>query len=80
MDLQVQDPSKPSIGMMQVIRNIAAEDGLAGFFKGWWAQIIALGASNFIYFYASNMIKVIVMSRYAASRRRQAARLADGLN
>ena len=76
----MQDPSKPSIGMMQVIRNIAAEDGLAGFFKGWWAQIIALGASNFIYFYASNMIKVIVMSRYAASRRRQAARLADGLN
>jgi hypothetical protein len=63
MDLQVQDPDRPSKGILGVCRDIMAEDGIGGFFKGWWAQIVALGASNFIYFYASGMIKVIVISR-----------------
>ena len=41
------------------------------------AQIIALGSSNFVYFYASSMIKLIVNSRCAAAgatRARRAAR------
>lgn len=66
MDLQVQDPDKPSKGITQVVRDIMAEDGVGGFFKGWWAQIIALGSSNFVYFYASCMIKVIVTTRYCS--------------
>ena len=47
----------------QVVKDIIAEDGIEGFFKGWWAQIIT-GSSNFVYFYASCMIKVIVTTRY----------------
>lgn len=64
MDLQVQDPGRPSKGIVQLVKDIVAEDGVGGFFKGWWAQIVALGSSNFVYFYASCMIKVIVTSRY----------------
>ena len=64
MDLQVQDPGRPAKGIVQVVKDIMVEDGVGGFFKGWWAQIVALGSSNFVYFYASCMIKVIVTARY----------------
>ena len=64
MDLQVQDPGRPSKGIVQLVKDIMAEDGVGGFFKGWWAQIIALGSSNFVYFYASCMIKVMISTRY----------------
>ena len=64
MDLQVQDPGRPSKGIAQLVKDIVAEDGIGGFFKGWWAQIVALGSSNFVYFYASCMIKVIIITRY----------------
>ena len=77
MDLQTADPSKPALGIVEVCKAIMEEDGIGGFFKGWWAQIIALGSSNFVYFYASSMIKLIVNSRCAAhgaARTHRAAR------
>lgn len=64
MDLQVQDPGRPSKGIVQLVKDIMAEDGVGGFFKGWWAQIVALGSSNFVYFYASCMLKVMITTRY----------------
>ena len=60
----MQDPGRPSKGIVQLVKDIMAEDGVGGFFKGWWAQIISLGSSNFVYFYASCMIKVMISTRY----------------
>ena len=60
----MQDPGRPPKGIIQLVKDIMEEDGTGGFFKGWWAQIVALGSSNFVYFYSSCMIKVIVSTRY----------------
>jgi hypothetical protein len=65
---QTTDPNKPSPTILGICRKIVAEDGFAGFFRGWWAQILALGASNFIFFYSSSMIKVLVRSRRGVAR------------
>jgi len=61
--LQTDDPSKPPRSMVQVCRDILEEDGIAGLFTGWWSQVVALGVSNFVYFYCYNMLKVIVQKK-----------------
>ena len=43
---------------MDTVHLIIKEDGIYGMFKGWWGQIVALGSSNFVYFYTYQMIKV----------------------
>jgi len=49
--------------MTEVLYKIVQEEGWAGLFKGWWSQVVALGCSNFIYFYMYNMLKVIVIKK-----------------
>lgn len=61
--LQTDDPTKKERTMFQVLTDIIAEGGLPSLFKGWWGQIVALGTSNFVYFYVYNMLKVIVQKR-----------------
>eukprot|EP01048_Picozoa_sp_COSAG05_P024265 COSAG05_NODE_5627_length_1126_cov_2.742041_1_plen_147_part_10 len=78
VELQTADPSKPAPGIVSLCRTIVTEDGLGGFFKGWWAQIVALGSSNFVYFYASSAIKILVLARQASSRLDPVTNLAVG--
>jgi len=61
--LQTDDPSKQARGMLQVCQDILKEDGWMGMFTGWWGQVVALGVSNFVYFYCYNMLKVIVQKK-----------------
>jgi adenine nucleotide transporter 17 len=61
--LQVADPSKKVPSMAQVFQDILNEEGVPGLFKGWWGQVVALGSSNFVYFYMYNMLKVIVQKK-----------------
>jgi len=61
--LQTDDPSKQARGMLQVCQDIINEDGWMGMFTGWWGQVVALGVSNFVYFYCYNMLKVIVQKK-----------------
>jgi len=61
--LQTDDPSKPSRSMLQVVKDILDEDGIAGLFTGWWSQVVALGVSNFVYFYVYNMLKIIIQKK-----------------
>jgi solute carrier family 25 (peroxisomal adenine nucleotide transporter), member 17 len=56
--LQTSDPSKKELSIMDTVHLIIKEDGIYGMFKGWWGQIVALGSSNFVYFYTYQMIKV----------------------
>jgi adenine nucleotide transporter 17 len=58
--LQCFDNAKEEKGMADVVREIFADQGIAGFYQGWWGQICALGTSNFIYFYCYKMLKVLV--------------------
>lgn len=60
--LQTDDPTKPR-GMADVVRDILKEEGIPGLFRGWWGQVVALGCSNFVYFYTYNMFKVIVQKK-----------------
>ena len=61
--LQTDDPSKPVRGMAAVVKQILEEEGPGGLFKGWWSQVVALGTSNFIYFYTYQSMKAIIQSR-----------------
>jgi len=58
--LQTSDPNKKAQGIREVLEEILKEDGIPGLFTGWWGQVVALGCSNFIYFYCYNMLKVII--------------------
>jgi adenine nucleotide transporter 17 len=49
--------------MLDVVKQILERDGPAGIFRGWWSQVVALGSSNFVYFYFYNMLKVIVQKK-----------------
>lgn len=58
-------------------QEIIDKDGWMGMFKGnsfysrpipflqigWWSQVVALGVSNFVYFYCYNMLKVIIQKK-----------------
>jgi adenine nucleotide transporter 17 len=57
------DDSKQAPGMLQVCQDIINEDGFMGMFTGWWGQVVALGVSNFVYFYCYNMLKVIIQKK-----------------
>lgn len=61
--LQTADPNKPAPSMVEVVQDILKDSGPAGLFTGWWAQVVALGSSNFVYFYVYNMLKVIVQKK-----------------
>ena len=47
----------------EIVTQILQQDGIAGLFKGWWGQVVALGCSNFVYFYAYNLLKVMIQVR-----------------
>jgi adenine nucleotide transporter 17 len=61
--LQTDDPNKKARGMVEVVNAIIKAEGLPGLFTGWWGQVVALGSSNFVYFYWYNMLKVIVQRK-----------------
>lgn len=58
--LQTDDPSKKAQSMFEVVQEITKERGIPALYTGWWGQVVALGTSNFVYFYCYNMLKVIV--------------------
>lgn len=65
--LQTDDPTKKERTMVEVVNTILKEEGINGLFKGWWGQVVALGCSNFIYFYCYNMLKVIIQKKTGAA-------------
>ena len=71
--LQTDDPSKRARTITQVLNEILEEDGPGGLFKGWWGQVVALGCSNFVYFYAYQVLK-------ARIQRLTRARITPGVN
>ena len=66
--LQTDDPTL-NRSILDVVRDILKSKkeggggGIGAFYTGWWGQIVALGSSNFVYFYCYNMLKVIVEKR-----------------
>ena len=71
--LQTDDPRKKARTIKEVINDILREDGVGGLFKGWQGQVVALGCSNFVYFYAYQILK-------ARIQRATRARITPGLN
>jgi adenine nucleotide transporter 17 len=61
--MQTDDPGQKARSMTEVVYKIVEQEGWVGLFKGWWSQVVALGTSNFIYFYVYNMLKVIIMKK-----------------
>lgn len=81
--LQTDDPTleRSLIDVVKdLIDNSKSEFGnsISGFYKGWWGQIIALGCSNFVYFYSYHCLKVIVQTRNGADAIDPASNLAVG--
>eukprot|EP00939_MAST-03C_sp_MAST-3C-sp1_P004533 g4533.t1 len=66
--LQTDDP-KLGRGVLDVIKDIASTsesecgNPYGGFYKGWWGQIVALGCSNFVYFYSYSCLKLIIQKK-----------------
>jgi adenine nucleotide transporter 17 len=71
--LQTDDPAKKERSIREVLEEILRDDGVGGLFKGWWGQVIALGCSNFVYFYAYQVLK-------AKIQRATRARITPGIN
>lgn len=65
--LQTDDPTKKSMGVLEVMSEIVEQKGIAGLYSGWWGQVVALGTSNYIYFYTYNMLKVIIQKSTGAT-------------
>jgi len=55
--LQVQTKHEGAIG---TISRMLREEGLQAFYSGLQAVLISLGVSNFVYFYANNLFKVLI--------------------
>lgn len=64
--LQTDDPTL-NRSMLDVVRDTLKEGGVPAFYTGWWGQVVALGTSNFIYFYCYNMLKVMVQTSTGAT-------------
>ena len=71
--LQTDDPAKKERSIREVLEEILRDDGVGGLFKGWWGQVIALGCSNFVYFYAYQVLK-------AKIQRATRARITPGIS
>lgn len=46
---------------MGAMTDIVKTDGVGGLYQGWWSSVVSLGASNFTYFYAYNMLKIVFL-------------------
>lgn len=57
--LQVSE-SKEMDSFISLAGKIVQNEGLGGLFSGWHSQVVALAASNFVYFYQYNGIKAVV--------------------
>lgn len=65
--LQTDDPAQKARTMLECAQDIIKEGGVAALYtKGWWGQVVALGSSNFVYFYIYNMLKVIIQRKTKA--------------
>jgi len=70
--LQTDDPLLKR-GISDVVEEIMRSKekggggGFGAFYKGWKGQVIALGCSNFVYFYSYNCLKVIIQKRNKAT-------------
>lgn len=65
--LQVSD-DKEFLGPISLAQKIVREEGgIAALYRGWQAQVVSLGCSNFVYFYTYNGMK----NAYVRSLQRQ---------
>ena len=65
--LQVSESKDTGKSAMAAMKEIVKEDGVGGLYAGWWPSVVSLAASNFVYFYAYQALKVI----WQSSRRKQ---------
>lgn len=75
--VQVSDSAKVK-SALGTMADIVKRDGVPALYQGWRASVVALGCSNFVYFYTYNMFKAV----YATVRRRagDSAALGPGMN
>ena len=66
LKLQVDSTLKEE-GTFQILQNIYREQGLKGLYQGLTAQAIALGCSNFVYFYTYETFKTMYRAFTATS-------------
>jgi adenine nucleotide transporter 17 len=51
---------KDSTSVTETFSTMVKEDGIANFYAGLRPVLISLGVSNFVYFYANNLLKVLI--------------------
>ena len=66
--LMVSDDKKKK-GTLEVILEIIKSDGFSALYQGWWSSIVSLGASNFVYFYVYNGLKIALSRHYVRTGR-----------
>jgi len=65
--LQTDDTKTKERSMLEVAMKLVKEGGIQGLYKGWWGQVVALGCSNFIYFYTYQLMKAAIQKQYKRS-------------
>uniref|UniRef100_A0A7S4UHT2 ADP,ATP carrier protein n=1 Tax=Paramoeba aestuarina TaxID=180227 RepID=A0A7S4UHT2_9EUKA len=62
--LMVSDDVKRK-STLELLLGIVKTDGFRALYQGWWSSVVSLGASNFVYFYMYNGLKIALTSYYA---------------
>ena len=63
------DPNVKAKSALAIIKDILDEGGTGALYQGLWAQVVALGCSNFVYFYTYNMFKAMILRALKAAGR-----------
>jgi len=56
----IQVGSAKGEGLAELVTRMFREEGISSFYAGLQAVLVSLGVSNFVYFYANNLFKVLI--------------------
>ncbi|GAB5369085.1 hypothetical protein AAMO2058_001375000 [Amorphochlora amoebiformis] len=51
--------SEEAKGLLQTIQDVVQDEGLLALYQGWHSAVLAIGCSNFVYFYTYNLLKLL---------------------
>ena len=69
MRLQADDDIKPG-NMAYVTKQIIDKYGVEALYQGWWSSVVALGVSNYVYFYTHSALKIVYQVKVLGSRKK----------
>ena len=66
----VEQTSTESGGMLVTAQRLVEKGGVGALFQGWSSSVVALGVSNFVYFYCYNALKIVYQVKVLGTRKK----------